>query len=66
MIQELLKKDRGDLAARIAVSAVLQGIGFIGSFRQIIRCNTHWYRAGPHMIAIIFMTGTKYACNLNF
>ena len=21
------------------------------------------YRGGPHMVAIIFMTGTKYTCN---
>ena len=23
------------------------------------------YRVGPHMVAIIFMMGTKYACNLS-
>ena len=34
MIKELLKKGKGDLAARVAVSAVLQGRFFFASFRM--------------------------------
>ena len=34
-------------------------------YNLLVEIHKSEYRAGPHMVAIIFMTGTKYACYLS-
>ena len=45
----------------------------LSSLANTIEIHSDWpgsasnqYRAGPHIIAIIFMKGTKYDCNHNY